>query len=171
LVEALCGKPVLMEEWGGATVGPGKPSEVWRFQGWGGGGPAEHFMASEEDMAAYVEAVLPRLVAVGATGAMFWCFADVAQELWERPPYHDWRHERFFGLVRPDGSLKPHAEVVKRFAATKPQVMRPPAVKLGRIDPDEYYRDPMAAIVAHYANFSAGQQVDAPDGNQNGDVD
>ena len=32
------------------------------------------------------------------------------------------RHERFFGLVRPDGSLKPHARVIKDFAATKPMV-------------------------------------------------
>ena len=33
-------------------------------------------MASEEDLAAYLEQVLPRLVEVGAPGAMIWCFAD-----------------------------------------------------------------------------------------------
>src|SRR5262245_8778186 len=46
------------------------------------------------------------------------------------PPYRDWRHERTFGFMRPDGSLKPHAEVLRRFAATHPQVLRPPAVTL-----------------------------------------
>ena len=34
------------------------------------------------------------------------------------------RHERYFGLVRPDGSLKPHAQVVKDFAATRPLVQK-----------------------------------------------
>jgi endo-1,4-beta-mannosidase len=154
LVEALCGKPVLMEEWGGCTTAPGKPSEVWRWEGFRGR-PMQQFMASEDDMAAYVEAVLPRLVKVGATGALLWCFADAAPELWERPPYHDWRHERFFGLVRPDGSLKPHAEVLRRFAATQPQVMRPPVVTLERLDPDAYYRDPISIITEHYAGFHA----------------
>jgi endo-1,4-beta-mannosidase len=156
VVGALSGKPVFMEEWGGCTTAPGVPSEVWRWQGYDR--PMEQFMASEEDMSAYVAAVLPRLVTVGATGAMFWCFADAATELWERPPYADWRHERHFGLVRPDGSLKLHAEVLRQFAATKPQVVRPAAVTLDPIDPDEYYRDPMGMLVAKYANFSAAPQ-------------
>ena len=37
----------------------------------------QQFMAAEDELAAYVAAVLPRLVAVGATGALLWCFADV----------------------------------------------------------------------------------------------
>jgi endo-1,4-beta-mannosidase len=153
MVEALCGKPVLMEEWGGCTTAPGNPSEVWEWEGYGR--QMQQFMASEEDLAAYVEAVLPRLVAVGATGAMLWCFADSIPELWDRPPYRESRHERFFGMVRPDGSLKPHAEVIRRFAATKAEVARQPAVKLDPVDPDEYYRDPMGVLVARYADFSA----------------
>jgi endo-1,4-beta-mannosidase len=153
VVEALCGKPVLMEEWGGCTTPPGEPSQTWEWEGYRG--PMRQFMASEEDMTAYVEAVLPRLVAVGATGAMLWCFADAATELWDRPPYQHWRHERFFGLVRPDGSLKPHAEVMRRFAATQPRVARPPAVKLEPIDGDAYYRDPKGTQVARYSQFSA----------------
>lgn len=154
IVEALCGKPVLMEEWGGCTTAQGEPSRVWEWEGYSGK-RMRQFMASEEAMTAYVEAVLPRLVAVGATGAMLWCFADCTPELWDRPPYRDWRHERFFGLVRPDGSLKPHAEALRRFAATDPRVARPPQVKLDRIDPEEYYRDPAGMLVARYQNFSA----------------
>ena len=58
---------------------------------------------------------------VGATGALLWCFADYAEQLWDRPPLDPGGaiHERHFGLVRPDGTLKPHAEVVRRFAATR----------------------------------------------------
>jgi len=44
------------------TATPGEPSQVWEWEGYKGR-PMRQFMASEEDMAAYVEAVLPRLVA------------------------------------------------------------------------------------------------------------
>jgi endo-1,4-beta-mannosidase len=153
VVEALTGKPVLMEEWGGCTTAPGSPSEVWEWQGYGR--QMRQFMASEEDLTEYVEAVLPRLLAVGATGAFLWCFADYAPALWDRPPCRDFKHERFFGLVRPDGSLKPHAEVIRKFAATNPQVQRPPAVKLDPIDPEEYYRHPTEMLVSRYDGFTA----------------
>ena len=153
VVEALTGKPVLMEEWGGCTTLKGRPSETWQWEGYQR--RMRQFMASEEDLAGYVEAVLPRLVSVGATGAMLWCFADYAPELWDRPPCRDFKHERFFGLVRPDGSLKPHAQVVRRFAATNPLVERPPAVKLHPIDPEDYYRNPAEMLVKHYEEFRA----------------
>ena len=123
LVSALCGKPTLMEEWGGCTIGPGQPSETWDWVSYGK--QKKQFMASEEDLAAFVGAVLPKLVEVGATGAMLWCYADYIEALWDKPPCDEARHERFFGLVRPDGSLKPHAEVIKRFAQTNPVVIAP----------------------------------------------
>lgn len=56
---------------------------------------------------------------------------------------------------RPNGSLKPHAEVLRRFAATHQQVMRPPAVKLDPLNPDAYYRDPLGMLVTRCADFSA----------------
>ena len=43
-------------------------------------------MASDEALAEYMQAVLPKLVEVGATGAMTWCFADYVPELWNIPP-------------------------------------------------------------------------------------
>jgi endo-1,4-beta-mannosidase len=59
---------------------------------------------------------------VGVTGTLLWCFADYAPGLHQRPPCDEAWHERFFGLVRPNGTLKPHADVVRRFAATHPTV-------------------------------------------------
>jgi endo-1,4-beta-mannosidase len=110
-------------------------------------------MASEEDLAAYVDQVLPRLVEVGATGAVIWCYADYAPELYHRPPCDQSRHERFFGLVRPTGSLKPHAAVLQRFAATKPVVQ--PARRRVALDisPDDYYRDPLGHAMRLYRVF------------------
>jgi hypothetical protein len=154
LVSALSGKPTLMQEWGGCTALPGQPSQVWEWTGYGR--PQRQFMASEEDMAAYIETVLPKLVEVGATGAMLWCFSDFVPELWDRPPYKESRHERYFGLVRPDGSLKPHAQVIQRFAAAQPQVQ--PARRRVELDitPDEFYRAPVYHVIRLYFKYLEG---------------
>ena len=120
LTAALAGKPVLMEEFGGCTNLPGRPSETWEWQAYGL--DRAQFMASEEDFAEYMRLVMPRVQEIGSPGAFVWCFADYATELWDVPPCGESRHERHFGLVRPDGSLKPHAEVIKQFAASNPLV-------------------------------------------------
>lgn len=152
LVSAMTGKATLMEEWGGCTAPPGEPSQVWEWTSYGA--PRRQFMASEEDLARYVEAVLPKLVDVGATGALLWCFADYHPSLWDRPPCDEARHERHFGLVRPDGSLKPHAEAIRRFARASPRVLREPrhtvALDVGR---DEYYAAPAEHARRLYARY------------------
>lgn len=78
-----------------------------------------------------------------------------------RPPCDQAVHERFFGLVRPDGSLKPHAEVIQRFASSGPLVQ--PARRRVRLDvtPQEYYHDPLRHIQRLYAAFQAGPAVTA----------
>lgn len=155
LTSALSGKPTLMEEFGGCTNSPGEPSDVWEWTAYGQ--PRPQFMASETDLANYLEGVLPRLVEVGATGAVFWCFADYTPELWDRPPCKESMHERFFGLVRPDGSLKPHAETVKRFAAHMPTI-QPASRKVSLdISPEEYYLDPSGHAVRLYHEYLANR--------------
>jgi endo-1,4-beta-mannosidase len=143
LVTALTGKPCLAEEWGGCTSPDTPGSVVWEWIAYGS--PRDQFMAGEQAFADYVAAVLPRLVEVGATGAFMWCFADYHPDLWDRPPCDPGgaKHERHFGLVRPDGSLKPHADVIRSFADSRPQVR--PAAKTVDLDvsPDQYYLDPV----------------------------
>lgn len=143
LVTALCGKPCLAEEWGGCTAPHGRDSEVWEWTTYKGVHRTQ-FMAGEQALADHIEAVLPKLVEVGSTGAMLWCYADYAEHLWDRPPCdpNGAKHERHFGLVRPDGTLKPHTEVIKKFAATRPTVQ--PAQRTVTLDitPDEYYQAP-----------------------------
>ncbi|MCI4437282.1 MAG: cellulase family glycosylhydrolase [Ignisphaera sp.] len=69
---------------------------------------------SEESQARFINEVLYTALAHGASGAFIWCFSDFIHE--SDPPY-EWRPlELGFGIVRKDGSLKPAAEVVKRFA-------------------------------------------------------
>ncbi len=142
LTASLAAKACLAEEWGGCTNPDADESTVWEWTAYGS--PRRQFMAGESELSAYVGAVLPRLVEVGATGAMLWCFADYAPELWDRPPCdpHGAKHERHFGMVRPDGSLKPHVEVLRDFAGTRPVVQEPTRTVGLDITPDEYYADP-----------------------------
>ena len=151
LVSALCGKPALMEEFGGCTTPDNGPSQTWEWAAFGQ--PRTQFMASEDDFAQYIAAVLPKLIEVGATGALLWCFADYDRSLWHTPPCDEARHERHFGLLRPAGSIKPHAAIVRNFAATQPVVQA--AVK--RVDlpvsPDEFYRDPATHAFQLYRQF------------------
>jgi endo-1,4-beta-mannosidase len=153
LVTALSGKPCLAEEWGGCTAPDRGDSVVWEWESYGQA--RTQFMAGEEVFADYVAATLTRLVDVGSTGAFLWCFADYATELWDRPPCEDSgaRHERHFGLIRPDGTLKPHAEAIKAFAATHPEVIAPKRSVTLDIDPDEYYEDPAGHARRLYETF------------------
>lgn len=154
LTSALCGKPTLAEEFGGCTEAPGKDSAVWYWTAYGQ--PRSQFMASETAFADYIEQVLPRLIEVGATGAVLWCYADYVPALYDRPPCDEAKHERFFGLVRPDGSLKPHAEVIRRFAATHPIVR--PATRTVTLDTtaDVYYQNPRQQAQQLYQQFLEG---------------
>ncbi len=151
LVSALCGKPTLMEEFGGCTTPDGGPSQTWEWTAFGQ--PRTQFMASEDDFAQYIAAVLPRLVEVGATGALLWCFADYDRSLWQQPPCDEARHERHFGLLRPDGSLKPHAAIVRDFAATRPVVQEAVKRVILPMSPDEFYRDPSTHTFQLYREF------------------
>ena len=151
LTTALCGKPTLMEEFGGCTNTPGESSSIWEWVGYGK--TRRQFMASERDLAVYFEKVLPKLLDVGALGAVLWCFADYHPSLWDRPPCDEMHHERFFGIVRPDGSLKPHAKVIKSFAASRPMVQTARRELTLDISPEEYYRDPLVYAKSHYINF------------------
>jgi endo-1,4-beta-mannosidase len=158
LTAALSGKRVLMEEFGGCTALPGQASHTWAWNAYGH--DRTQFMASEDDLAGYLAAVLPNLVDVGATGAFLWCWADYTEELWDRPPCDPSgaKHERHFGLVRPDGTPKPHAEVLRAFAATKPTIRANPrhVVPLASVPPSsEYYADPKGHCVRLYGEYLA----------------
>lgn len=150
---ALCDKPVLMEEFGACTAAPGEASFYMEWEALGK--KRRQFMVSEAELAEYYRQVLPRLQESGATGAILWCFADYAGELWGRPPCDTAQHERFFGLVRPAGSLKPHAEVIREFAATKPLIQPIPDWAKIEISADEFIEHPSASVSEYYETYLA----------------
>jgi endo-1,4-beta-mannosidase len=142
-----------MEEFGGCTAPPGRESFEWNWNGYGQN--EKQFMASEEALAEYYVQVLPKLVEVGALGALIWCFADYHPSLWDRPPCSESRHERFFGLVRPDGSLKPHANVIRDFAKTLPKVKQAEKVVTLPYMRSEYYKNTLEKILYLYESWKS----------------
>ena len=160
LTAALAGKPVLMEEFGGCTALPGEATYVMKWIETNGR-DHEQFMASEEDFAEFLSLTIPKLQDGGATGAMLWCYADYVPELWDLPPCQNSQHERFFGLVRPDGSLKPHAKVIQKFAKTNPQVKPIPDYAKLNVNADEFYADPLPHLVDLYKQYLDGVDAQA----------
>jgi endo-1,4-beta-mannosidase len=151
LTAALSGRPTMMEEFGACTSPPGSETEHWQWRS-----PfADHdqVMLSEEVLAEHVGEVLPRLVEVGAVGAMVWCFADYHQSLWQRPPCDHQRHERHFGLVRPDGSLKPHAQAIRAFIESRPLIAAPSTRARMDVDGPSFYEHPAERAAELFAVF------------------
>lgn len=70
-------------------------------------------------------------------------------------PCDEAQHERFFGLVRPDGTLKPHAEVIRQFAATQPTVQPARRAVVLDVSPEEYYQQPHEHATRLYGQFLA----------------
>jgi endo-1,4-beta-mannosidase len=137
------GRRPLMQEFGLCTAPAGRPGTtiVDDFLGT----PRAQYLASEEEGAAYYEAVLARLVRTGAAGAYPWCYADYDARLFTRPPFDTAVRERTFGLVRADGTEKPAAAVFRAFRARRDAgALGPvqPAARLLDVTADDYYRDP-----------------------------
>lgn len=91
------GQPVLVEEFGVSTA-------LW----------------AELAQADYFRRVLFSTWAAGAAGALAWCWSNFATA--DLPPYTHHPHELFFGITRADGSEKPAAGEMRRFARLMAQV-------------------------------------------------
>jgi hypothetical protein len=74
LTAGLSGKTVLKEDFGGCTDPPGKEAVKWGWIGYGQ--ESTQYMASKEAPAEYYTGVFPKLIEVGAIGALSWCFSD-----------------------------------------------------------------------------------------------
>jgi endo-1,4-beta-mannosidase len=160
LTARLGSEPCLMQEFGLCTAPPGEPSHT--IQDTFLGETRSQFVASEDDAASYYEAVLGRLWRAGSLGAIAWDFSDYSKALWDRAPLDDAKRERTFGLFRADGSPKPAAEVLRRFAA---EVRSGGAERrLGprgggaphlEVDPVAYYRNPESSFRDAYRQYRA----------------
>jgi endo-1,4-beta-mannosidase len=160
LTASFTNKPVLFSEFGNPTCPAGKISPFERvplpdeppLPVVAADDPvrATYACLNENEMADYATAVLARLHADGRLGAYWWCWADYADALRERPPFDRAPHEMSFGIVRGDGSEKPVAAALSEFARSGRSVVEPhdPAI----FEP-AYYADLPATTHEAYARF------------------
>lgn len=139
---AATGRAPLMHEFGICTAPQGSPgiTIIDDFLG----RQLPQYLASESEGARYYAAVLDRLAATGAGGAYAWCYGDYDPKLFLRAPFDTAIRERSFGLVRADGSEKPAADTLRRFAArlARNEVPFGSAPRLLDVTVDEYYAAP-----------------------------
>ena len=122
------------------------------------GYPLRQYLASEDETAAYYEAVLQRLVSIGAAGAYAWCYGDYDPRIFDRAPLATAIRERTFGLVRADGSEKPIAAVFRKFRKQRDAGAYSDEAAVPRVldvTPDEYYRAPGEHFARLYAKWVA----------------
>ena len=149
------GRRTLMQEFGLCTAPPGMAGQTITDDFLGQ--PRSQYLASEDEAAAYYDAVLQRLVETGAAGAYAWCYADYDPRLFDRPPLATALRERTFGLLRADGSEKPAVDVFRALRARRDAGSLPapnvPAVL--DVTADEYYRTPAVHFARLYASWLA----------------
>ena len=149
------GRRPLMQEFGLCTAPRGSPGLTITDEFLGK--PLRQYLASEEEAAAYYDAVMQRLVNTGATGAYAWSYGDYDSRLFDREPLALAVRERTFGVVRADGSEKPAADVFRKFrqrreAGTLGKAIVP---KVLDVSADEYYRAPGVHFARLYAKWVA----------------
>ncbi|GLV53971.1 hypothetical protein KDH_08220 [Dictyobacter sp. S3.2.2.5] len=141
ITEALGGKSVLLEEFGYASSEKGDESKHITIER--AGKLHWQYVASDADGGRYYREVLTKLARCGSLGAFGWMFSDYDPSLWEKLPFKLNVHERFFGLTRYNGTVKPSGEAMREFAhlveaGELPQRSISP-LQLGS---DKWYRDP-----------------------------
>ena len=105
---------------------------------------------SEEEMAIYCTAVLERLHARGAIGALWWCWADYVPALADWPPCDRAPHELHFGIVRNDGTEKPVARALQLFAARALRVREAPPAQFNEAS---FYATLPGGLFANYRRY------------------
>lgn len=150
------GRPTLMQEFGVCTAPPGASGRTITDDFLGR--PRAQYLASEDEAAAYYDAVLEGMLRTGAAGAYAWCYGDYDPALFDRPPFATAVRERTFGLVRANGSEKPAVEVVRRFRARRNAGMlhRAGVAPVLDVSPEEYYQAPGQHFERLYACWLSG---------------
>lgn len=143
VMEALGGgKPVLFEEFGYASSEKGDVSEYKLVHR--DGVEYLRYFADDASGGRYYQEVLEKLANCGASGAFAWMFSDYDPVLWGKPPFNTHDHERFFGLTRYDGTVKPSGKAMSAFADRIASDGLPPRTIMPlRLDVNEWYAAPL----------------------------
>lgn len=99
---------------------------------------ASYACLNEDENAAYCTSVLERLHADGRLGAYWWRWADYPEESSAEAPFDRAPHERFYGIIRSDGTEKPVAAALAAFAREQREVVASDDMPM--ISSEYYYR-------------------------------
>jgi len=148
LAAAMSHKPSFLLDWNVATQAT-TPVNV-------AGNKAQVWVAGEDAAAGFAEELLPKLLDAGALGALVGNFSDIDPCLYDLPPYDTREVERSRGLLHVDGTLKPHGQVIRRFAESNPLVQPKPAKQyFTAISNDDFAKDPYEQTRRLYGSFSS----------------
>jgi beta-galactosidase len=146
LTSALSNKPCFASDWGVSTA-PVARTDV---------GSQDRCASTVSEWAAadFAEKLLPSLMQAGALGALLGNYSDIDGSLYDCPPYDRCERERSRGLIRVDGTTKPHGQVVRRFTESNPLVRNPPVRRAAlNMSPDEFYANPQLHARRLYETF------------------
>ena len=135
----LADAPVLFQEFGWPTepVDPGESATQWASM--------KTPLWSEQRSDEYYRQALSLLHSAGMRGAFGWCFADYHPTLYDKPPLQENRHERYFGLTRWDGSVKPALASLGSWGDLPCLDLELPPWLLTE-DRDRFYEDPIGNL-------------------------
>jgi len=107
---------------------------------------------NEDDVAEFVGEELAQLRRFRMLGVFWESFGDYHPSIWNWPPLDRNMPERFFGLLRHDGTPKPAAAVFKP-RPTETEEGRQESVEWIDVVEEEYYRDPRHHLSRLYRRF------------------
>jgi endo-1,4-beta-mannosidase len=137
------GSDVHFSEFGLPTYRAGEPGNA--------DASPEPLLVEESDAARYTDRVLAGLAQAGCMGAMLWCHADYAPDIWAQPPLDESVHERSFGLWRADATPKPAVAAVAAHRGTRR--LDPPDTPWIDIDQQRYWEGPETELPRLYRRY------------------
>jgi len=151
----LGGAPVLFQEFGWpnqpAQSGPKSEPQI----------PVKTPLWSEKQIDDFYRRSLSLLQAAGMKGAFGWCFADYDPQLYNQPPLQENCHERYFGLTRWDGSVKPALVTLGSWAGKTCLPLKLPSW-LEQEDPDRFYDDPVGNLQRWFKAYKSEMTAGLP---------
>ncbi len=139
-------KPVLIQEFGLATVPTLEDGDRGDFRD-----TETLFLVNEDEAAQFSERAISYLQRFSLIGGFWKSFGDYHPSIWNRPPLDRNLPERYFGLLRHDGSPKPAAAVFK--SADTELGEAEPSIDWLDMSEEDYYKNPTTNLSRLYGRF------------------
>lgn len=110
------------------------------------------FIVTEDQAFEYYERLLSRLGGFDFLGAFFWCYGDYKDTLWEKAPFNERKHERYFGLFHEDRSPKSYVPLLKDVQVQKER-MKSITFDWIDIEPELYLQYPQKHLSRLFLRF------------------